>query len=47
MKEKTLLVCSECLQSNYSIKKSNTGERLKVKKYCKHCGKHTIHKENK
>lgn len=47
MKKKILLVCSECMQPNYSIKKTNMDERLIVKKFCKQCGKHTIHKENK
>ncbi len=47
MKTKILLVCSECMHSNYSVKKSNMQERLVVKKYCKHCKKHTMHKENK
>ncbi len=47
MKSKIILVCSECLQSNYSVNKSSVEKRLSVKKYCKNCKKHTLHKENK
>ncbi len=46
MKTKVNLVCSECLRSNYSTNKS-TMKRIEVKKFCKQCNKHTIHKENK
>lgn len=46
MKKKIQLVCSECLQSNYSTNKSSD-ERVVIKKFCKKCSKHTIHKENK
>ena len=47
MKKKIQLVCSECLISNYSTNKSTEGQRLFVKKFCKRCNKHTMHKENK
>ncbi|MDD8048890.1 MAG: 50S ribosomal protein L33 [Thomasclavelia sp.] len=49
MKEKVILVCTECLSRNYTITKNkrvNT-ERLELRKYCKKCGKHTLHKETK
>mgnify|MGYP001035432463 FL=1 len=49
MKEKIILVCTECLSRNYSVAKNkrvNT-ERLELKKYCKKCNKHTLHKETK
>ncbi len=46
MKSKINLVCEECLRSNYTTNKS-TPERVVVKKYCRNCNKHTIHKENK
>lgn len=43
---KVMLICEECLSSNYGTNKSST-ERIVIKKFCKHCKKHTIHKENK
>lgn len=49
MKEKVILVCTECLSRNYSVTKNkrvNT-QRLELKKYCKRCNKHTLHKETK
>ena len=43
------LACTECKQRNYdSMKdKKNTPDRLELKKYCKFCKKHTVHKETK
>ena len=49
MKQKVILVCSESLSRNYSVTKNKrvNVERLELRKYCKKCGKHTIHKETK
>ena len=49
MKQKVILVCSECLSRNYTITKNKrvNVERLELKKYCKFCKKHTTHKETK
>ena len=49
MREKITLACTECKQRNYdSYKdKKNTPERIELKKYCKFCKKHTVHKEAK
>ena len=49
MREKITLACTECKQRNYdSYKdKKNTPERIELKKYCKFCKKHTVHKESK
>lgn len=43
------LECSECKRVNYFSKKNKKTlkERLLMKKHCKHCGKHTPHKETK
>jgi large subunit ribosomal protein L33 len=41
------LACEKCKRRNYSTtknKKTNT-ERLALKKYCRFCRKHTVHKE--
>ena len=44
---KVTLVCTECKQRNYDTKKKNTPDRLELKKYCKFCRKHTLHRESK
>ena len=49
MRDTITLVCGECKRKNYSTNKNrkNTTSRLELKKYCKWCGKHTLHKEGK
>ena len=48
MRQKIILICEECLSRNYSTyKNKDKKERLEVKKHCKRCGKHTLHKESK
>ncbi len=44
-----LLQCVECKNRNYSTMKNkkNTPDKLEIKKYCRHCRKHTSHKETK
>jgi large subunit ribosomal protein L33 len=49
------LACGECGSRNYQASRSQKartdpsekGFRLEVKKHCKHCNKHTVHKESK
>ncbi|MFC3040939.1 50S ribosomal protein L33 [Virgibacillus xinjiangensis] len=49
MSKKIVLACANCSNRNYSTNKnvSAQGTRLEVKKYCKICGKHTMHQETK
>ena len=48
MREKVLLICSECLSRNYVTTISrDTKQRLEINKYCKHCNKMTVHKISK
>ena len=49
MRDVILLQCTECKNKNYSTRKNkkNTTEKLNLKKYCRHCRKHTAHKETK
>lgn len=49
MQTKITLACSECKQRNYDTTKNkqNTPDRLELKKYCRFCKKHTVHKETK
>jgi large subunit ribosomal protein L33 len=44
-----LLQCTECKNRNYSTMKNkkNTTGKLEIKKYCRSCRKHTMHKETK
>ena len=46
---KITLVCTECKQRNYDTKKNkkNDPDRLELKKYCRFCREHTLHKESK
>lgn len=46
--KKSALACTECGQRNYHIP-AKTGQlvRLEVKKFCKYCNRHTLHKETK
>ena len=43
------LECSECSQRNYRTSKRLSGgiPKLEVKKYCRWCRKHQLHKERK
>ena len=45
----TKLECNECHGINYNTtrNKKMVKERLILKKYCKKCKKHTLHKETK
>ena len=47
--EKVILTCTECLSRNYTTtrNKKTRAERLELNKYCKKCGKYTVHKETK
>ncbi|NLY67245.1 MAG: 50S ribosomal protein L33 [Tissierellia bacterium] len=49
MRDRITLECTECKQRNYVTTKNkrNTSERLELRKYCKFCKTHTIHKETK
>ena len=46
------LACSECKARNYKTTKSAvamgaTGQALELKKFCKQCKRHTLHRETK
>jgi large subunit ribosomal protein L33 len=49
MRVKITLACSECKQRNYDTKKNkkNDPDRLELKKYCRFCRTHTLHRETK
>lgn len=41
--------CADCKRTNYFSRKNKKmlKGRLELKKYCKYCKKHTLHKETK
>ncbi|WP_293442978.1 50S ribosomal protein L33 [Persephonella sp.] len=43
------LACTECKRKNYTTTKNKRKhtERLELRKYCKFCRKHTVHREIK
>ncbi|MDI3481925.1 MAG: large subunit ribosomal protein [Tepidanaerobacteraceae bacterium] len=49
MRVNIVMACTECKQRNYFTQKNkkNDPDRLEMRKYCKHCGKHTLHRETK
>ena len=49
VREKVILVCTECLSRNYQTTKQKfeKKDRLELKKYCKKCNAYTLHKESK
>ncbi|WP_085520814.1 50S ribosomal protein L33 [Tuberibacillus sp. Marseille-P3662] len=49
MRKKIVLECSVCRSRNYTTTKNTTNqqERVAVKKFCKRCNEHTLHRETK
>jgi large subunit ribosomal protein L33 len=49
VREKITLACTECKRRNYDTTKSkrNTPDRVEMKKYCRWCGRHTVHRETR
>ncbi|MUV06203.1 50S ribosomal protein L33 [Planococcaceae bacterium Storch 2/2-2] len=47
MSKKIVLCCDQCGARNYSVPKRNNqnDERLTLKKFCKTCNAHTLHKQ--
>ncbi len=43
------LVCTECKRKNYTTTKNKRKhpDRLELRKYCKRCNTHTLHREAK
>ncbi len=46
---KITLACTDCKQRNYNLTKDKRvhTERMELKKYCRFCKAHTLHKETK
>ena len=49
MRELMTLACTKCDQRNYSSSKNKKlhPDRLELKKFCRFCRTHTLHKETK
>ncbi|SCA91083.1 ribosomal protein L33 [Lactococcus piscium] len=49
MIKKSSLACTVCGSRNYSVTVSSNGrdKRLEVNKFCKVCGKYSLHKETR
>jgi len=43
---KVALVCTECKSRNYRTTKRRD-QKVEIKKFCKSCGTHTVHRETK
>jgi large subunit ribosomal protein L33 len=41
------LACESCKSRNYKTTKRRQQQPLELSKYCKGCGKHTVHRETK
>lgn len=49
LSRKVALACTVCSSRNYTTNKNISVKaiRLEINKYCKKCGKHTLHSETK
>jgi large subunit ribosomal protein L33 len=49
MRDIITLACSDCKRRNYTTtrNKRETPEKLQLKKFCRWCRAHTLHKETK
>jgi len=49
VREIITIACTECKQRNYTTTKDkkNHPDRLELKKFCKFCRAHTLHRETK
>ncbi|CAM3479350.1 50S ribosomal protein L33 [Hydrogenibacillus schlegelii] len=47
MRVQIILACSECKQRNYATTKNKRKhpDRLELRKYCRYCNAHTVHRE--
>ena len=49
MREIIILACQKCKRKNYTTRKNKktTTDKIEMKKYCKFCKAHIVHKEAK
>jgi large subunit ribosomal protein L33 len=46
-RETVSLACSDCKIRNYKTTKLPSAQTLEIRKFCKQCKKHTVHRETK
>ncbi len=47
-RQQVTLECTACKERNYmTSRETKSGKRLELKKYCRRCRKHTLHKERR
>ncbi|MFP6591707.1 MAG: 50S ribosomal protein L33 [Candidatus Latescibacterota bacterium] len=48
-RDRITLECEVCSRRNYTVTKSRDKQasRLERRKYCAHCGQHTLHRETR
>ncbi|MDA3128900.1 50S ribosomal protein L33 [Aliibacillus thermotolerans] len=49
MRAKVVLACTKCASRNYTTEKRKDvkADRMEMKKFCKYCNEHTLHRETK
>jgi len=49
MRVQVTLACTDCKRRNYTTRKNKRSnpDRIEMKKYCKFCGQHVLHKETR
>ena len=49
IRPKITMACVDCKNRNYITRKNrrNDPDRIELKKFCPHCGKHTAHRETR
>jgi large subunit ribosomal protein L33 len=49
VRQQAILACGECKRRNYSTTKNKKNDpgRMEIKKYCRWCGQHTLHRETR
>ncbi|MFB4165660.1 50S ribosomal protein L33 [Alteribacillus sp. JSM 102045] len=49
MRNKVVLACTNCFSRNYTTEKNKQKQtdRIEMKKFCKQCNAHTLHRETK
>ena len=46
-REHIILACEECKRRNYTFFHNKATGKLSLKKFCRFCRKHTLHKQTK
>ena len=48
-RDKITLECEGCSRRNYTVTRSREAkaQRFEARKFCSHCGRHTVHRETK